>query len=270
MIFIVSCLYTLCAVYSTIIAYDLKETKSEVIKLKGDIYREKRKCELLMEKVEQRVENEEKVIKNLIMEKGKEKKKCSLLLKEKSLNLIIYQSNSTGLNTETFCLGVTTVRIPTGKGKGKNYNNFEEECAKRQGIIVINNKDNLCLARALVVAKAFVDKTPKACLKFREQMMTTTNVCPFTDACTIASACNKVFRRNFLKPNTIGIIPKGGYRFKDNQSLIALKWLIWEEKERKIVIQHAARGQEAILSGHLSVQFDRAEYRNLLPWSYHC
>ncbi|CAH0547088.1 unnamed protein product [Brassicogethes aeneus] len=80
-------------------------------------------------------------------------------------------------------------------------------------------------------------------------MITTTNVCPFTNACTIASACNKVFRKNVLKPNTIGIIPKGGYRMTNNQSMIALKWMVWEENQRKITIQHAGRGQEAILSG---------------------
>ncbi|KAJ8911726.1 hypothetical protein NQ315_012364 [Exocentrus adspersus] len=29
----------------------------------------------------------------------------------------IYQSNSTGLNTETFCLGVTSVKMPGGRGR---------------------------------------------------------------------------------------------------------------------------------------------------------
>lgn len=94
-----------------------------------------------------------------------------------------------------------------------------------------------------------VDILTEACLKFRQQMITTTNVCPFSEACTIASACNKVFRRNFLKPNTIGIIPKGGYRKRDNQSKVALQWLIWSEHSRQIKIQHAAKGQEAILHG---------------------
>ncbi|KAJ8967425.1 hypothetical protein NQ317_001102 [Molorchus minor] len=57
-----------------------------------------------------------------------------------------------------------------------------------------------------------------ACLKFRQELMETVNVCPFTEACTIASTCNKVYRRNFLKPNTIGIIPRAGYSWKDSQS----------------------------------------------------
>lgn len=88
-----------------------------------------------------------------------------------------------------------------------------------------------------------------ACLKFRQQLLDTGNVCPFTEACTIASACNRVFRRNFLRPNTIGIIPKNGYRWRDNQSIIATQWLVWEEKQRHIYIQHAAKQMEARVHG---------------------
>ncbi|KAJ8913770.1 hypothetical protein NQ315_002676 [Exocentrus adspersus] len=73
----------------------------------------------------------------------------------------IYQSNSSGLNTETFCLGVTSVKMPAGRGKGRNYNSYNEECAKRSGIISINNKDNMCLPRVLVVAIAFATKDPE-------------------------------------------------------------------------------------------------------------
>lgn len=58
----------------------------------------------------------------------------------------------------------------------------------------------------------------KACLKFRKQLIETGNVCLFTRAFTIASPCNKVYRRNLLKPNTIRIIPKG-YIMGDNQRL---------------------------------------------------
>ncbi|CAH1104349.1 unnamed protein product [Psylliodes chrysocephalus] len=94
-----------------------------------------------------------------------------------------------------------------------------------------------------------VDILTRACLKFRELMLKESNVCPFLEATTIASSCNKVFRRNFLKPNTIGIIPKRGYRWQDNQSTIAIRWLIWEGKQRNINIQHAANGKEARIAG---------------------
>ncbi|KAJ8912222.1 hypothetical protein NQ315_009046 [Exocentrus adspersus] len=50
-------------------------------------------------------------------------------------------------------------------------------------------------------------------------------------------------------PNTIGIIPKGGYRCGDNQSKIAIQWLVWMEKERDINIVCAAKQQEARVAG---------------------
>lgn len=94
-----------------------------------------------------------------------------------------------------------------------------------------------------------VEILTSACLKFRALMIETGNVDPFTEGCTIASACNKVFRRNFLKPNTIGLIPKSGYRLCDNQSKIALRWLIWEENQRKIDIRHSGKQKEVVLHG---------------------
>ena len=77
----------------------------------------------------------------------------------------VYQSNSNGLNTDTFCMNVTSVRMPAGTGphrRTKFYNTFDEESASRRGIIPIKNKDNLCLPRALVVAKAYADNATSA------------------------------------------------------------------------------------------------------------
>lgn len=72
----------------------------------------------------------------------------------------VFQSNSIGLDTDTFCLTITSVRRLAGLGRGRLYNSFNEECLSRKGIITINNKDNLCLPRALVVAMAYVNKDP--------------------------------------------------------------------------------------------------------------
>jgi len=36
------------------------------------------------------------------------------------------------------------------------------------------------------------------------------NIEDFLESLTMASACNKVLRRKFLNPNTIGLIPTGG------------------------------------------------------------
>ncbi|KAK5650251.1 hypothetical protein RI129_001280 [Pyrocoelia pectoralis] len=84
----------------------------------------------------------------------------------------------------------------------------------------------------------------KGCIRFWNIFKSSNYVDPFTEACTIASACNKVFRRRFLKPNTIGLIPVGGYRMADTQSKIALQWLRWIEHSQQISIQHAGKARE--------------------------
>ncbi|CAH0553368.1 unnamed protein product [Brassicogethes aeneus] len=79
-----------------------------------------------------------------------------------------------------------------------------------------------------------------------------TKIDPFQEATTIASVCNKVFRRNFLEPNTIGIIPTDGYRMKDKSSQIALKWLCWQESLFP-GLKHGGNSQEVRLKENLLV-----------------
>ncbi|KAK5650288.1 hypothetical protein RI129_001317 [Pyrocoelia pectoralis] len=84
----------------------------------------------------------------------------------------------------------------------------------------------------------------KGCLQFRSMFMSQNKVDPFEESTTIASACNKVFRRLFLKENTIGLIPKGGYRRADKQSKVAIQWLRWVEHSQQLTIQHAGKARE--------------------------
>lgn len=58
--------------------------------------------------------------------------------------------SSTELNTKSFCLGLTTIRMPVCRRKSGNYNNFDE--------VLVSNCDNLCLPRPLVVAIAYIEK----------------------------------------------------------------------------------------------------------------
>ena len=52
------------------------------------------------------------------------------------------------------------------------------------------------------------------------------NVDIFLEYCTIASACNKALRKRFLKPEDVGLIPKGGgYSCNQNYSEKALMWI---------------------------------------------
>lgn len=66
--------------------------------------------------------------------------------------------------------------------------------------------------------RADVDILRQACVKFRKIFLTVGKICPFRSATTRASACSMVYRKNFLKENTIGIIPPLGYRRVDKHS----------------------------------------------------
>ncbi|KAG8239547.1 hypothetical protein J437_LFUL019268 [Ladona fulva] len=46
-----------------------------------------------------------------------------------------------------------------------------------------------------------------------------------------------------------GIVPAGGYRWRDNQSHKAVMWLVFEERRREIKIKHAGNGREVKVTG---------------------
>jgi hypothetical protein len=48
----------------------------------------------------------------------------------------------------------------------------------------------------------------------------------------------------FMKPQSIGVVPSGGYRKNDKHSLIAIKWMKWLTEKESISIQHAENGKE--------------------------
>ena len=70
------------------------------------------------------------------------------------------------------------------------------------------------------------------------------NVDIFLECCTIASACNKLLRKRFLKPETIGLIPTGGgYSCNQNYSNKALMWILHMEQTEDCTIMHARNGR---------------------------
>ena len=82
------------------------------------------------------------------------------------------------------------------------------------------------------------------CLEFRELFRDVTDIDPFEKCLTIASACNLVYRTNFLQEDTIAIIPPHGYHPKVKQSNIALKWLSYTAEKNDIFVQHKWSGGE--------------------------
>jgi hypothetical protein len=53
-----------------------------------------------------------------------------------------------------------------------------------------------------------------------------------------------LFRTNFLRPKTIGIIPAQGYRPEEKQSVKALQWIKYVAQLKGVHIQHARNGGE--------------------------
>jgi hypothetical protein len=84
----------------------------------------------------------------------------------------------------------------------------------------------------------------QACQIFRQDFIEIGNVDVFLETCTIATACNKVFRKHFLKSETVGLIPTGGYRCNQNYSNKALKWILHMQEVDGCPIMHARNGRE--------------------------
>ena len=51
-------------------------------------------------------------------------------------------------------------------------------------------------------------------------------------------------RKQFLKPNTIGLFPSGGYTGKVNYINNAIVWLVYQEQTDGFTIRHAGNGRE--------------------------
>ena len=88
-----------------------------------------------------------------------------------------------------------------------------------------------------------VDILRKCCMEFREMLREITDIDPFEKCLTIASACQEVYRTNFLKKDTIAVF-QHDRKLKMKQSNMAVKWLSCEMERNDIHIQHVRNGGE--------------------------
>ena len=63
-------------------------------------------------------------------------------------------------------------------------------------------------------------------------------------ATTIAGIAMKIFRKLFLQPQQLAIVPELGYEKVDKASDKAIKYLEWKAKLERVKIQHAGNGRE--------------------------
>jgi G:T-mismatch repair DNA endonuclease (very short patch repair protein) len=96
----------------------------------------------------------------------------------------------------------------------------------------------------------------EACRTFRKHFLQIGNVEVFLESMTIVSACNKVFRKKFLRPDSIGIIPVGGYTDNRRQSKKPIAWLLNEEKKEGRRILHGRNGKERRLPESPDIHVD--------------
>jgi hypothetical protein len=113
---------------------------------------------------------------------------------------------------------------------------------------IFRNKEQL-----LAYCMDDVNVLRQACA-FRNLFLKLVKMDPFRQAITISAICNKVFRTMFLKPDIVGIIPRG-YRMGDRQSVEALEWLVYIGRTRDNVI-HAGNGREVHLARVPDVKVD--------------
>lgn len=102
-----------------------------------------------------------------------------------------------------------------------------------------------------------VDILRKFCVCLDDQIEQETGIRIFQEAVTLASFVSKVFRKKFYAGN-LAIIPKNGYRLRDNQSIIALKYLKYLENfVYHTKIESAYRGfEKTIFCGNARYKVD--------------
>ena len=79
-----------------------------------------------------------------------------------------------------------------------------------------------------------VDILRLGCACFRKILIDISWVDPFTESCTIAQACLKVWRKNNMPEDCIAIIPPEGYSNQKNYSIKAVRWIQSEAKKLKL------------------------------------
>lgn len=90
---------------------------------------------------------------------------------------------------------------------------------------VYNNQEEL-----IKYCKMDVELLRKGCVKFMNDFVSLLDVNPFLEAFTLSQAVLKVYRKLFMKENTLGVVPPGNYHSRQNRSFIADKWLLMENK----------------------------------------
>ncbi|XP_026291679.2 uncharacterized protein LOC113216148 [Frankliniella occidentalis] len=89
----------------------------------------------------------------------------------------------------------------------------------------------------------------QSCHAFRKLFEQCAGFDPMFHCITLSSACMSAYRRNFLPPNKIGLVPDGGYHGRGKQSHAALRWLDFEAHKLGMVIKTVHTDREVSILG---------------------
>ena len=103
----------------------------------------------------------------------------------------------------------------------------------------------------------------EGCLQFRKIFIETSKkdssdvgIEPFQEAITIASLCNKLYRRNMMEPDKLAIIPEQGYNREQKTSIKCQLWLKYLAEHNNVFIQHAKNIGEFKIGKYLVDGYD--------------
>lgn len=123
--------------------------------------------------------------------------------------------------------------------KKDQADDFEKWYDKQEGKIFNMSKE------ILEYCKSDVDILRRGCAEFRTLFLEATGqLDPFEKSITIAAACMRVFRKSFLKKDTIAVVPHDCYRKKVQQSKMAMQWMKWRESTDNVDITYVGHGGE--------------------------
>jgi hypothetical protein len=110
-----------------------------------------------------------------------------------------------------------------------------------------------------------VDILTKSCLTYRDLFIEVTKsdkkdndegIDPFAKCLTIASVCNYIYRRNFMREKTIPIIPEYGLNLGRNHSHKQLLWLKYISVTNNTHIRHCKNGGEMKIGNYYLDGYD--------------
>ena len=125
--------------------------------------------------------------------------------------------------------------IMSKEGRAKFYEWYNER---------VRNKDVFDFKHEMeIYCRSDVDILRRGCGEFRKTFQEYGGIDPFLEATTIADACNKVWRNQFMPEKQIGVISSRD-PIQRRFSMKAIRWLQSIAKEQNISIQHAKNGGE--------------------------